>query len=121
MTFIDQHYCFDGSRWSFPDLPLVGAYRHLDVYQDVTGWESFESTLSRMENIEYGELWKCAAAIPHEWIEWAGGGLFTLIETLHGRPSMVRDLIMRFRDSSCNPFPSWTDRFCTVNLAVQCP
>ncbi|HEY6350223.1 MAG TPA: hypothetical protein VI636_12520 [Candidatus Angelobacter sp.] len=65
MTFIDQHYCFDGERWSFPDLPLFGMYHHLHVYQNVAGWESFEPALSRIEQIDYAELWRCAAQIPH--------------------------------------------------------
>jgi hypothetical protein len=110
MIFIDQHYCFDGHWWSFPDLPSHGAYTQAYVYKDVTGWESFEPTLSRIEAIEYADLWRCAAEIPHEWIEYDGEGLFTLIETLHDRRAILRDLLMHFRsgNSSCKPFPNWT-------------
>jgi len=108
MTFIDQHYCFDGERWSFPDLPDFGMYYHLHVYQNVTGWESFEPTLSRIEAMDYADLWRCAAQIPHKWIEHDGRGLFDLVEALYGRRSTVRELIIQFRTSSRNPFPHWT-------------
>lgn len=110
MTFIDQHYCFDGERWSFPDLPFFGMYHHLYVYQDVIGWESFEPVLSRIEQIDYAELWRCAAEIPHEWLEYDGEGLFDLVETLYRRRSLVRELITQFRNSNHAPFPNWTDR-----------
>ena len=51
MTFIDQHYCFDGERWTFPDLPLMGTYFRNQVYEGVTGWESFEPILTQIEEI----------------------------------------------------------------------
>lgn len=69
---------------------------HVSVYAAVTGWESFESTLSRIEAIDYADLWRCAADIPHEWIEYDGEGLFRLIEALHRRRRLVRDLIHGF-------------------------
>lgn len=96
MVFIDQHYCFDGHWWTFPDLPSHGAYPHTYVYENVTGWESFEPTLSRIKAIEYDELWRCAAQIPHEWIEYDGEGLFLLIEALYARRSKLPDLIRGF-------------------------
>lgn len=120
MIFIDQHYCFDGHWWSFPDLPIHGTYRPLHVYEDVTGWEAFEPTLSRIEAIDYTDLWRCAAQIPHEWIEYDGEGLFTLLETLHYRRAMVRGLITELRNSSCNPFPNWRDHASTGNSVPEC-
>lgn len=99
MTCIDQHYCFDGHEWSFPDVSLHGMYRHVEVYAEVAGWESFEPTLSRIEAIDYADLWRCAAEIPHDWIEYDGEGLFALIEALHRRRSLVRELIHRFFSS----------------------
>jgi hypothetical protein len=107
MTFIDQHYCFDGERWVFPDLPLHGAYPHTDAYRDVTGWEYFEPTLSRIETIDYADLWRCAAQVPYAWYEHDGEGLFQLVETLHERRSLVRYLITQFRESCRTPFPRW--------------
>ena len=109
-TFIDQGCCFNGSEWTFPDLPLHGVYYRNCVYHDVTGWDSFEPILSRIEQLDYAELWRCAAEIPHEWFEHDGEGLFSLIETLHERRFLVRDLTTGFRASSRHPFPQWTER-----------
>lgn len=106
-TFIDQGYCFNAELWSFPDLALHGVYHQNHIYEHVTGWDSFEPVLSRIENIDYVELWRCAAEVPHEWFEHDGEGLFGLIETLHVRRSKVRALIADFRESSRNPFPHW--------------
>ncbi len=99
MTLIDQHYCFDGHWWSFPDVSLHGLYSQVEVYAEVAGWESFEPTLSRIETIDYADLWRCAAQIPYDWIEYDGEGLFALIEVLHRRRSMVRKLIRTFFSS----------------------
>jgi len=111
MAFIDQHYCFDGHWWSFPDLPFHGMYHHLHAYQAVTGWESFEPVLSRIERIDYAELWRSAAQIPHEWLEYDGKGLFDLVEMLYRRRPLVRELIAQFRNSDDTPFPNWTNSF----------
>jgi hypothetical protein len=107
MTFIDQHYCFDGERWTFPDLPLMGTYFRNQVYEGVTGWESFEPILTRIEEIGYDDLWRAAAQIPYDWYEYDGEGLFQLVEMLYRRRSWVRDLITEFRNSVRRPFPHW--------------
>ena len=107
MTFIDQHYCFDGGRWVFPDHPLMGTYFRNQVYEGVTGWESFEPVLTRIEEMEYADLWRCAAQVPYEWYEHDGVGLFQLVEMLYRRRSRVRDLITEFRNSVRRPFPNW--------------
>ena len=107
-TFIDQGYCFDAAEWKFPDLPLHGVYYQNHVYQDVSGWGSFEPLLSHIEGIDYADLWRSAADIPNEWFEHDGQGLFDLIETLYDRRLSVRELITAFRTSCRNPFPKWT-------------
>jgi hypothetical protein len=109
MTFIDQHYCFNGGRWTFPDLPLMGTYFRNKVYESVTGWESFEPILTKIEEIEYADLWRCAAQIPYDWYEHDSDGLFELVETLYRRRSSVRDLVTAFRDFMSRPFPLWND------------
>jgi hypothetical protein len=119
MTFIDQHYCFDGGRWVFPDLPLMGTYFRNQVYEGVTGWDSFEPTLTRIEAMEYADLWRCAAPVPYEWYEHDGEGLFQLVETLHQRRTFVRHLITQFRESCRNPFPEWTRRTIAFNPALH--
>ena len=107
-TFIDQGFCFNAEQWTFPDLALHGVYSKKEVYEDVTGWHSFEPMLSRIEAMDYADLWRCAAQIPLEWFEHDGEGLYVLVEELHRRRSIVRNLITAFHHSSRNPFPQWT-------------
>jgi hypothetical protein len=57
---IDQGYCFNGGEWSFPDLALTGVYYRNCVYEQVTGWDCFEPTLSRAEAMDSQDLWGLA-------------------------------------------------------------
>jgi len=108
-TFIDQGYCFNCSEWNFPDSPLRGAYARNSVYQDVTGWESFEPALSRAEQMDSTELWALTEGMPEDWWSRYGsaGDLARLIATLHQRRSSIRDLITAFHNSTRSPFPNW--------------
>jgi hypothetical protein len=106
-AFIDQGYCFNAGEWNFPDSALRGAYPRNSVYASVTGWHSFEPTLSRIEQMDIADLWKLAAEIPEEWYEHDSEALTRLIETLHARRSPIRGLITSFRNSSRQPFPNW--------------
>lgn len=108
--FIDQGYCFNCSDWDFPDSPLRGVYARNCVYQHVTGWDAFEPVLSRVEQIDCADLWRLTEGMPEEW--WSRGdtdvdALSRLIETLHKRRSLPRDLITAFRNSTRSPFPNW--------------
>ncbi len=98
--FIDQGFCFNAGEWRFIDAPLRGVYARNVVYRDVTGWESFEPWLTRIEEFEAQEAWKIAETIPPEWY---GGDLATLeqlVEKLMERRTRVRELILAFRESS---------------------
>lgn len=106
VSFIDQGYCFNAAEWTFPDLALHGVYYRNYVYAHVTGWESFEPWLSRIEALKPTIVREIAGCIPPEWCDdWEG--LPTLVETIIQRRSRLRDLITAFRDSSRNPFPAW--------------
>jgi hypothetical protein len=106
-TFIDQGYCFNAGEWSFPDFPLRGVYDDNCVYKNVAGWDAFEPTLTRAEQIDQSEIWRLAADIPEEWYEHDKDGLERLVEALYTRRSTIRKLISEFRRSTRNPFPSW--------------
>jgi hypothetical protein len=106
-TFIDQHYCFNAAKWTFPDLPWMGAYDQGYVYRDVSGWESFEPALSHAEKADYIDLWKFAAETPGEWYHHDAEMLLRLIDHLYKRRSSIRELITSFRTCSSNPFPRW--------------
>jgi hypothetical protein len=108
-TFIDQGFCFNAGEWNFPDAPLRGVYARNQVYRRVTGWESFEPWLSRVEAMGPEVLWEIAEAVPPEWY---GGDLATierLMEQMLARRGRVRELIGSFRDSNREPFPNWVD------------
>jgi hypothetical protein len=106
-TFIDQGYCFNAGEWTFPDSPLRGVYARNCVYQHVTGWESFEPALTRAEQADPVDIWRCADAIPPEWYGHDHDALQALVETLYQRRHKIRDVITAFRESSRQPFPSW--------------
>jgi hypothetical protein len=106
--FIDQGYCFNCSEWNFPDSPLRGVYARNSVYQHVMCWDAFEPTLSRVEQMDEGDLWSLTEGMPEEW--WSRhrpDNLGRLIEKLYRRRFTIRDLITAFRGSSRNPFPEW--------------
>jgi hypothetical protein len=108
-TFIDQGYCFNAGEWTFLDYPLRGVYANNCVYESVMGWEAFEPTLIRAEEMDAHTIWQCAADIPEEWYEGDRDGLNRLVETLHQRRGAIRNLITEFRRSSRNPFPNWRE------------
>ncbi len=106
-TFIDQGFCFNAGAWTFPDAPLRGVYQRNKVYARVTGWESFEPWLSRVEAMEAGVLWGIAEAVPPEWYGGDTTVLERLMEQMLRRRGRVRELIAGFRDSDREPFPMW--------------
>lgn len=113
-TFIDQGYCFNAGEWNFPDSPLRGVYARNEVYKDVTGWESFEPWLARLQSMPLEVLVDCADGLPTEWYG-DPDDLERLIAQLDKRRSRVEELIVAFKDSSRMPFPAWTQ----VKVAVH--
>ncbi|HLK52102.1 MAG TPA: HipA family kinase [Candidatus Angelobacter sp.] len=106
-TFIDQGYCFNAGEWNFPDSALRGVYARNLAYQHVTGWESFEPWLSRIENFAPAAIHKIAGTVPPEWTGNDWGELEKLTENIVERRSKVRELITAFRNSTRQPFPAW--------------
>jgi hypothetical protein len=114
-TFIDQGYCFNAGEWNFPDSPLRGVYPRNEVYAQVSGWESFEPWLSRIENFDPKALWEIAETVPPEWYGSALADLERMIEDLIVRRSRTRELIESFRRSNREPFQNWRE---TVSAVV---
>jgi hypothetical protein len=106
-TFIDQGFCFNAGEWTFPDSPLRGVYQRNSVYARVSGWESFEPWLSRVESMDAAVLWQIAEAVPPVWYGGDTGVIERLMEQMLRRRSRVRELIASFRDSNREPFPMW--------------
>jgi hypothetical protein len=117
-TFIDQGYCFGAGEWKFSDAPLRGVYLRNRVYANVTGWQSFEPWLTRVEEMRPEALWRIAEEVPPEWYGGNMSELEQLMEQLLKRRGRVRELIASFRDSNRNPFPLW-NKDVTVALAEE--
>lgn len=118
-TFIDQGYCFNAGEWNFIDSPFRGVYAKSQVYGHVRGWEDFEPTLSRIEQIDASEIWDIAREIPEEWYQCHTEGLARLIASLQLHRFLVRNLITDFRKSCRNPFPNWTDETSRPRISPQ--
>ncbi|MGC1462254.1 MAG: HipA family kinase [Terracidiphilus sp.] len=106
-VFIDFGYCFHAGEWRFEDVPLRGVYYRNDVYREITGWESFEPWLTRMENMAADTIWDAANEVPPEWYGGDLGEMEALVEKLLARKGRIRELIEGFGRSDRKPFPKW--------------
>ena len=105
--FIDFGYCFNAEEWTFPDSTLRGLYAHRLVYSVISGWQSFEPWLSRIEAFQLRTLKAIAAQVPREWAE--PDALSHLLERIDSRRSQVRGLIAEVHKSQHNPFGTWSE------------
>ena len=108
-VFIDFGYCFHAGEWRFEDAPLRGVYYRNDVYREITGWESFEPWLTRMETMPADTIWKVANEVPPEWYGGDLSEMESLVEKLLARRGRIRELIEGFGRSDRKPFPKWGD------------
>ncbi len=105
-VFIDFGYCFHAGEWRFEDAPLRGVYYRNDVYREITGWESFEPWLTRLETMPAETIWETANVVPPEWYG-DQAEMETLVEKLLKRQSRIRELVEAFGNSDRRPFPKW--------------
>jgi len=106
-AFIDFGYCFHAGEWRFEDAPLRGVYYRNDVYRQITGWESFEPWLTRLETMPADLVWTIANDVPPEWYGGDQTEMEALVEKLLARRSRIRELIEAFGNSDRRPFPKW--------------
>lgn len=106
-VFIDFGYCFFAGEWKFEDAPLRGVYYRNDVYRTVTGWDSFEPWLSRLEAMPAETVWTAANDVPPEWYGGDQSEMEALVEKLLARRSRIRELVEAFGKSERKPFPNW--------------
>jgi hypothetical protein len=104
---IDHGFAFNGPHWEFVDAPAYGLYLRKLVYDGVTGLESFEPWLTRVENFPDDVLDRAMRSIPPEWIAGEEAALEKLLELLMTRRSKVRGLIEDVRNSNVSPFSNW--------------
>jgi hypothetical protein len=103
---IDQGFCFNAGEWNFPDSPLRGLYPRRLVYDSVTGLQSFEPFLSRIESLRPPKIEECIADIPSEWCAPDAGELAPLVSRLYARRRRVADLVIDSA-ASLRPFKNW--------------
>ena len=106
-VFIDFGYCFHAGEWRFESIPLRGVYYRNEVYRAITGWESFEPWLTRMETLAAETIWTAANEIPPEWYGGDLAEMEMLVEQLLARRNLIRDEIEDFGRSDRKPFPNW--------------
>jgi hypothetical protein len=105
--FIDFGCCFHAGDWTFEDIPLRGVYYRNQVYQAVTGFDSFEPWLTRLEEMPPQEIWNAANDIPPDWYGGDMSALEAVVEKLIYRRRRIREWIDDFRRSDREPFPNW--------------
>lgn len=106
-VFIDYGYCFHAGEWKFEDVPLRGVYYRTEVYRAITGWESFEPWLHRIETMPADVVWQAANEIPPAWYGGDLSEMEALVEKLLARRGKIRESIDAFRSSDRRPFPNW--------------
>ena len=106
-VFIDFGYCFHAGTWEFEDAPLRGVYYRNAVYGHITGWDSFEPWLTRLETMDADTIWAAAGEVPPEWYGGNLSEMEALVEKLLARQSRIRELIEDFGRSDRKPFPKW--------------
>ena len=104
---VDQGFCFNASQWTFPDSPLRGLYSRTAVYSDVTGLDSFQPFLGRLENLGDDFLEEAASAVPPEWYEGDTEQLSGLLSELLRRRSLLTEMLLACRNSAPKSFPQW--------------
>lgn len=107
---IDHGFCFNDGEWNFPDSPIRSIYPRRLVYESVRGLTSFEPVLSRIENLEAGQVEECLQGIPAEWCgedPLQSAQLSRLADQLHARRKGLRQALIDAKNSSLRPFPNW--------------
>ena len=105
--FIDFGYCFHAGDWTYEDIPLRGVYYRNSVYRAITGFDSFDPWLTRLETLPPDTIWAAANDIPPDWYGGDLTALEALVEKLIYRRRRIRELIDDFRRSDRQPFPNW--------------
>lgn len=104
---IDHGFCFNDGDWSFPDSPARCLYPRRSVYAGVTGLDSFEPFLTRIETLPESNLLAFAREIPAEWCDGEPEGPQRLMESLFLRRRKLRQALVDAKNGAAKPFPNW--------------
>jgi hypothetical protein len=107
-VMIDQGFCVNAGEWTFPDAPLRGLYARNRVYLGVTGHESFEPWIERIEKrMTERVLDRLIREVPPEWYADDLDSVIGLGEQLLRRRKLVPDLISAAKNTTRRLFPNW--------------
>jgi hypothetical protein len=110
-TMVDQGWCFNGESWCFCDKLSRHLYRPTIVYESVTGIESFDPWLYRLEyEIGTAAIEQSGSEIPPEWYDSDHMAFRRLLKNLDRRRCMVREMLWQTWESYRPWFPNWIER-----------
>lgn len=108
---IDQGFCFNGTRWNFPNAPKAGLYIRGSVYRSVEGIESFGPWIERLnKKINRSSLREMSEQIPREWYGDDRSALQTLLDSLDERRRAIHKVLWTTYQMFPQLFPCWTSR-----------
>ena len=110
VQMIDHGFAFNAHAWNFADSPERGLYNRRQVYDGVSGYDSFEPWLSKICDVPTGVIEQASQKVPTEWLDPAGNdndALDNLLNILYARRTRVPDLLKDARRSNRDPFPNW--------------
>jgi hypothetical protein len=104
---IDHGFAFNGPHWDFPDSALQGLFLRTSVYEDVSGFESFQPWLDMVVHFPVSVIDSAWKEIPRSWVDDDEDLLEQMLENLLKRRSRVPDLIADVRQLRPAAFPNW--------------
>ena len=107
VNMIDHGFAFNAQHWDFSDSPELGLYTRREVYEQVSGYETFEPWISRIRNISTDALDEAYKQIPAEWHGGDWDRLEALLEKLYNRRNSIPDLLAKSKQADRDPFPNW--------------
>ena len=107
VNMIDHGFAFNAQHWKFADSPERGLYMRREVYENVTGFESFEPWLTLARECPPEVLDDAYKRIPPEWLGADYTALEDLLEQLFIRRGNIAALVRAAKDAARDPFPKW--------------
>lgn len=108
VIMFDNGFCFRATEWAFKDQPRLAMYPLTYVYKTISGINSFEPWLTRLETkINRETIAQALERVPAEWYRREVTPLRDVLGQLEKRRAEVRHQVLSLIHSSCRLFPSW--------------